>query len=76
MLCKAYVLPTTLIGIVIISFDEAQKRGNLIRDQMERLKKVTESAEEEMPDFFTEHRYDRLRNVFDVRDLVPICPVS
>ena len=43
---------------------------------MERLKKVTESAEEEMPDFFTEHRYDRLRNVFDVRDLVPICPVS
>ena len=62
MLCKAYVLPTTLIGIVIISFDEAQKRGNLIRDQMERLKKVTESAEEEMPDFFTGNLRSRLHN--------------
>ena len=67
ILC-AYILPTTLIGIVIISFDEATKRGALIREQLEKLEVVTADARKAMPNFFTDHRIERLQLVFDEMD--------
>ena len=68
VIMSAYILPTTLIGIVIISFDEASKRGELIREQMEKLETVTKEAQAAMPEFFTEHRMERLEKVFEEMD--------
>ena len=67
ILC-AYILPTTLIGIVIISFEEATKRGALIREQLEKMEVVTKDAKAAMPEFFTEHRFERLEKVFQEMD--------
>jgi len=40
LLIGSFVLPTVLVGIVVVSFDEAQKRGEAIDEMMEDMEEV------------------------------------
>jgi hypothetical protein len=44
LLIGAYVLPTVLVGIVVVSFDEAQKRGSAIDEMMQDMEVVSASS--------------------------------
>jgi len=64
----AYVLPTVLIGIVVISFEEASRKAEQMQEMLTKMVTVIGEAQEEMPDFFTEGRIDKLRTVFEEMD--------
>ena len=48
-----FVLPTVLIGIVTISFDEASRRGKEATAIADSMAEMTTKARQVLPDFFT-----------------------
>lgn len=64
----AYVLPTVLIGIVVISFEEASRKSEQMQEMVSKMVSVIGDAREQMPDFFTEGRIEKLRTVFEEID--------
>jgi hypothetical protein len=64
----AYVLPTVLIGIVVISFEEASRKSEQMQVMVSKMVSVIGDAREQMPDFFTEGRIGKLRTVFEEMD--------
>jgi len=63
-----YILPTILIGVISISFDESNTRASIVEEDREKMVKVREQAETDLPGFFTPDRYDILQEVFDAMD--------
>ncbi len=63
-----YVLPTVLIGIVVISFDEASRRATMVDEMIQNTEKAIDDAKTQMPEFFTEHRIERMMDVFKEMD--------
>jgi|AntAceMinimDraft_5_1070358.scaffolds.fasta_scaffold104153_2 hypothetical protein len=41
---ESFVLPTVLVGVVIVSFDEASKRGTMVRPLLPDMKKRTNAS--------------------------------
>ena len=64
----AYVLPTVLIGIVVISFEEASRKSSQVEEMMSRMATIIGDAQEQMPWFFTTTRIEKLRCVFEEMD--------
>jgi len=64
----SYILPTVLIGIVSISFDEANRRASALQEMQEKMIRVQTLAKEDLPDFFSPGRMDSIRAVFDHMD--------
>jgi len=64
----AYVLPTVLIGIVSIKFDEASRYFDAARELKEKTARVVEQAKNELPSFFSDLRLEACRSLFDQLD--------
>jgi hypothetical protein len=64
----AYVMPTVLIGIVVVSFDAATKHGVVEVAMVEKMHVAVHTAKENMPDFFTQWRIDRMLEAFQEID--------
>lgn len=63
-----FVLPTVLIGIVAISFEEATRKAANMQEMMSKMDEVMEEAKLKMPGFVTKARVDKIRSVFDEMD--------
>ena len=63
-----YVLPTVLIGIVSISFDDASRKARVISGMLKEMNEVVEKAKEDLPLFITPNRVDLIRDMFDEMD--------
>jgi pentatricopeptide repeat protein len=64
----SYILPTVLIGIVAISFDEATRRAQGLQEMVEGMAVVVERGKEDMPAFFKAGRVESMREAFDEMD--------
>ena len=64
----AYVMPTILIGIVVVSFDEATSHDAVASSMMEKMHVTVASVKETMPEFFTQWRIDRMLEAFQEID--------
>ena len=64
----AYVLPTVLVGIVAIKFDEASKFSESASQAREEIESVIQKASQALPDFFFPGRLDILRDAFELMD--------
>ena len=64
----AYVLPTILIGIVSIKFDDESRQIEAAKEAMESKDKVVEKAKKDLPNFFHPGRMDDILAVFEVLD--------
>jgi len=64
----SYVLPTVLIGIVAISFEEATRHSANLQEMMEKMALVMVETEAKMPGYFTPDRIAKLREVFSEMD--------
>ena len=64
----AYILPTVLIGIVAIKFEEATKFADAAANAEAELATVVGKAKRTLPGFFTPGRVEVLRDVFDSMD--------
>ena len=63
-----YVLPTVLIGIVAISFDDASRKARTMIGMIEEMNEVVENAKKDLPAFITPNRIDLIRDMFDEMD--------
>ena len=63
-----YVLPTVLIGIVVISFDQATTAATQLEENYHKVDAIIIKAKDKMPEFFTEKRIEKMRLVFDQVD--------
>ena len=68
VLVGAFVLPTVLIGIVSIKFDEASRYADTLRGLRKDEGRILEEAKESIPGFFTVERLDTIRKLFDLLD--------
>jgi Ca2+-binding EF-hand superfamily protein len=68
VLIGAYVLPTVLIGIVSIKFDEATTYFETARVMRQNTARVVAKTREELPDLLTNARLDDCRTLFDQLD--------
>jgi len=57
----AYVLPTVLVGIVSISFEEANKTAEVVEEMAKGVDNVVVKMQHELPAFFEGGRMDRVR---------------
>lgn len=64
----AYVMPTLLIGIVVVSFDEATSHDAIASSMVEKMHVTVDSVKETMPEFFTQWRIDRMLEAFQEID--------
>ena len=64
----SYILPTVLIGIVAISFDEATKRATNYREMMRKMQTVKDDADKNMPGFLSSKRMSILEALFAEMD--------
>jgi Ca2+-binding EF-hand superfamily protein len=64
----AYVLPTVLIGVVSIKFDEATRYADTARHLKKHTKPLIEQAQQHLPDFFSKARILACRSLFDQMD--------
>eukprot|EP00615_Pteridomonas_danica_P011765 CAMPEP_0114346930 /NCGR_PEP_ID=MMETSP0101-20121206/13474_1 /TAXON_ID=38822 ORGANISM="Pteridomonas danica, Strain PT" /NCGR_SAMPLE_ID=MMETSP0101 /ASSEMBLY_ACC=CAM_ASM_000211 /LENGTH=1430 /DNA_ID=CAMNT_0001483895 /DNA_START=53 /DNA_END=4345 /DNA_ORIENTATION=+ len=64
----AYVMPTVLIGIVSINFDEANRRAEAMQEMDEKMERIAIHAKAVNPVFFTDDRFIAIRTVFDSMD--------
>ena len=64
----AFILPTVLIGIISISFDEASRRASQVEEMQTKMERIKADAVAVLPDFFTQERFVALRAVFDSMD--------
>jgi len=64
----SYILPTVLIGIVAISFDEASRRAEALKEMHKGMHKVVADAEASLPRFFTKDRLFAILDIFEVMD--------
>jgi len=64
----AYVMPTILIGIVVVSFDEATSHDAIASSMVEKMHVTVDSVKESMPEFFTQWRIDRMLDAFQEID--------
>jgi len=69
LIIGAYILPTVLVGIVVVSFDEATKRGKAIDEMMEEMEETTAEVKKVMPEFFTARRIRAMHEVFNEIDV-------
>ena len=65
----AYVLPTVLIGIVAISFDEASRASQAQEDAKEGMDNVIAQASLDLPEFFDPTRLSCIEAVFSRMDV-------
>ena len=65
----SFVMPTVLIGIVSIKFDEASSYLAARTEMKRKTEAVVLKAVEAMPDFFTPRRLDDIRELFDTLDV-------
>jgi len=63
-----YVLPTVLIGIVSIRFEEASRYAETARHLKKNIKPVLEHARKDLPNFFSHLRLEACRSLFDQMD--------
>lgn len=65
----AFIIPTLLIGMVSIAFEEASHRTKIILDDTEKLEIVLPRVKALLPDFFrSPDRIERIKDVFDTMD--------
>ena len=64
----AFVLPTVLIGIVAISYDEATKKAQNFEEMMSKLPRVEAESAKLMPGFLSRSRQDKLYSAFSAMD--------
>jgi len=64
----AYVLPTVLVGIVSISFDEASRRNEALQEMEDKMALQAKAAYDQDPVFFAPARIVAIRDVFDAMD--------
>jgi len=64
----AFVLPTVLIGIVAISYDEATRKAANVQEMMSKLPMVVKEAEKLFPGFLSRSRQEKLRKCFSAMD--------
>ena len=64
----AYVLPTILIGIVSIKFDEASRFLERSLHSKREIKRVIDMSKEILPGYFTPQRLEDIRALFDLMD--------
>ena len=57
----AFVLPTVLIGIVAISFDEASRKAENVQAMVSKMELVMDDARAKMPGYFTPSRMEKLQ---------------
>lgn len=67
-LAGAYVLPTVLIVLVTISFDQAQKQMESKRIMRQDMMRVASQVNVELPDFFSPDRVHAIRKAFLAMD--------
>jgi Ca2+-binding EF-hand superfamily protein len=60
----AYILPTVLIGIVSIKFDDSSKLFEVYSEEKKAMKEHLKIANEYLPDFFTHERIQAVVKVF------------
>ena len=63
-----YVLPSVLIGIVAISFDEATRHAANVQSMVRKMQKVVADTEQKLPGFFSPARLERLQAIFSEMD--------
>ncbi len=64
----AYILPTVLIGIVAISFDEATRKASNYQEMMRKMRTVQSDAAQKVPGFLTTARLALLQELFREMD--------
>ncbi len=64
----AYVLPTVLIGIVAISFDDATTKQKMIEGMENEMHRVVDRAKKNLPTFITSNRINLVRDLFELMD--------
>ena len=64
----SFVLPTVLIGIVAISFEEATRKAGNMEESVSKMERVLHEAKEKMPGFITPSRIVKIRSVFEELD--------
>jgi len=64
----SFVLPTVLIGIVAISFEEATRKAGNMEESVSKMERVLNEAKEKMPGFITPSRIVKIRSVFEELD--------
>jgi len=68
LILGAYVMPTILIGIVSIKFNNATKLLNTLTKEKELYQKRLIEAKKLLPDFFTEKRIEAIQEAFSTLD--------
>jgi len=68
VLLGAYILPTVLVGIISIKFDEASQYGDTAKLVKERTDAVIKQVQGEVTGFFTEGRMEILKSLFNAMD--------
>jgi hypothetical protein len=64
----SFVLPTVLIGIVAISFEEATQKAINVRAVMASMDGVMEQVHERLPGYFTDKKMAELKEIFNEID--------
>mmetsp|Transcript_30215 Transcript_30215/g.67703 ORF Transcript_30215/g.67703 Transcript_30215/m.67703 type:complete len:957 (+) Transcript_30215:246-3116(+) len=64
-----YILPTVLIGIVVISFQESSAKSKMFEEEYVKVGAIVKLVQVEMPHFFTKQRIKRMRGAFDGLDI-------
>jgi Ca2+-binding EF-hand superfamily protein len=64
----SFMLPTVLIGIVSIKFDEASQRAEKYAKSMAETDRIVETAKAELPDFFDANRLFNIQKLFKMLD--------
>jgi hypothetical protein len=64
----AYILPTVLIGIVVVSFNDESKRAANVKEMVSKMRAAVKRVQHELPDFFTEWRIQALQDAFNEID--------
>lgn len=68
VLLGAYILPTVLVGIISIKFDEASRYGETAKTVKLRTEAVVTQVQGEISGFFTEGRMEVLKELFNSMD--------
>jgi hypothetical protein len=64
----SFVLPTVLIGIVAISFEEATRKAANMQAVMASMDGIMEQVNAQLPGYFTEKKMAELKEVFEEMD--------
>jgi len=65
VICGGLVIPSMLVGIVALAFEESFRKTELERKTMADSDRIISRVKEDMPSFFTSARLLRFRRVFD-----------